>query len=179
MIGLPKYLYNGQNERVEELNQRTYERNVPDIVLEPNFDPRPVPTKYSIFPIIDRKVQVDAVTYPNYNNEFTGSNAPVSGYFQHIDDETSLRNQYPLDKSDKNVYVPSSKSDMYGIPVMYDKFDAGNWQKNNIYPFLSYQQTVQPHPALFEQMVFKPHVSFDSVGNNLLNNHTRTQLRNL
>ena len=48
---LPTYLYYGQNERVDELNARILERDVPDTQLAPNFSPRPVPTKYAVFPM--------------------------------------------------------------------------------------------------------------------------------
>jgi len=179
-MNLPQYLYNGQNERVEELNQRIYSRRVPDVFLEPNFDPRSVPTKYSIFPIIDRKIETNPLFYQNYENEFTGSTAPSSGFFENIDNESVLRNQiYAIQKSDDAVYVPSSDSDLYRDPVMYDKFKPGNWKQNNIYPYLSYTETIQPHPALFEEQHFEHHIPFNAIGNNLLYNHTRTQLRNL
>lgn len=35
------YLYNGQQDRIDELNTRIYNRFVPDAELQPNFDPRP------------------------------------------------------------------------------------------------------------------------------------------
>jgi hypothetical protein len=49
--GLPKYLYYGQDERVEELNDRIYTRD-PKVPLEVNYTPRSVSTKYSRFPIV-------------------------------------------------------------------------------------------------------------------------------
>ena len=45
----------GQNERVDELNDRMAQRHFPDMSLEPNYDCRPVPTKYSHFPIVNRR----------------------------------------------------------------------------------------------------------------------------
>ena len=45
----------GQNERVEELNRRIVDRVSTDAPLQPNFDPRPVSTKYALFPVIDRR----------------------------------------------------------------------------------------------------------------------------
>lgn len=48
-------LYTCQQERTEELNQKISSRNIPSKELEPNFDFRPVMTKYSRFPMVDQK----------------------------------------------------------------------------------------------------------------------------
>jgi hypothetical protein len=53
---LPKYLYQGQFDRTDELNNRILERNEPDKPLAPNFSPRPVLTKYSHFPMLDSRM---------------------------------------------------------------------------------------------------------------------------
>ena len=42
----------GQHERVDELNQRIASRYFSDAPLEPNFAPRPVQTKQTIFPMV-------------------------------------------------------------------------------------------------------------------------------
>jgi len=52
--GLVSGVYYGQNARVDELNNRISARVQSDIPLTPNFDVRPVPTKYARFPLIDR-----------------------------------------------------------------------------------------------------------------------------
>ena len=46
VIGIPTGISYGQNERVDELNSRLFDRNHPDQSLKPNFDFRPVSTKY-------------------------------------------------------------------------------------------------------------------------------------
>lgn len=55
IYGVVEGVFYGQNERTDELNNRIIERNYPDIPLKPNYDPRPISTKYSHFPMIDLK----------------------------------------------------------------------------------------------------------------------------
>ena len=64
MNGVPEYLYYGQNERVDELNNRIKERQFPDSPLEPMINPRSVPTKYSLFPIINRRKSMNEPVIP-------------------------------------------------------------------------------------------------------------------
>ena len=175
LYGVHTGIYYGQNERVDELNNRYQSRQFPDQGLEPNYDPRPIPTKYSIFPIVDRrpthseKIQ----SYPVYSVEsnFNPSNTrgPSSGFFNNINTESLLKNQgIALQHgAEQGVYVPSSKSDLY----------------NNNTTVVS-SPSVQPYPNLFYQPVFSnhPHPNLENnnvIGNNHFYNHTRTQLRNL
>ncbi len=159
-----------QNERVDELNDRINSRIVADSHLEPNFDPRPVPTKYAHFPIINRRKEVNepSIPYPAYNQYLnftpTTSNGPSSGYRNNVDVENSLRNQeYALQHgAEQNVYVPSSTSDLYNVTV-------------------TSKPSQQPHPQLFERQQFSsmPHPNVDNttIGRDQFFNHTRTQLR--
>ena len=71
-----------------------------------------------------------------------------------------------MHRSDLNIkYIPSLNSDLYNVTVPQGK--------NNV---------TQPYPLLFEQYTFdqslhsnvQPHI-----GNQILYNHTRTQLRNM
>jgi hypothetical protein len=166
--GLPEYLYYGQNERVDELNKRIESRQFPDSPLEPNFSPRPVPTKYALFPIVNRRKELKepVVPYLEYNGKTNFNpgtqNAPPSGYINNIDIETVLRNQaFALQKSDQSVYVPSSNSDLYKVEV----------------PSTYVEQT---HPLLFDRQLYATSniENARGIGNNVLFNHTRTQLRN-
>jgi len=162
----------GQHERVDELNDRISSRSFPDSPLEPNFDPRPVPTKYSIFPIIDRrKISKEKVLpYIDYNSNVNfnpgNARAPPSGILQNIDTETILRNQtFALQHgADQSVYIPSSNSDLYNVSVPYSPSE-------------------QTHPLLFSQFQFDnrvhPNNENSAIGNDRFFNHTRTQLRNL
>ena len=161
----------GQNARVDELNERINDRFVPDSPLEPNFDPRPVSTKYAHFPIINRRKMVNepSIPYPEYNQHinFTPmtSRGPSSGYRKNVDVENGLRNQeYALQHgADQNVYVPASNSDLYRISIVS-------------------KPTEQPHPNLFVQPQFSsmphPNVENSVIGREQFFNHTRTQLRN-
>ena len=64
ILGVPVGVYYGQNERVDELNNRMESRQFPDSPLQPNFDPRSVPTKYSKFPIINRRKTMNEPVIP-------------------------------------------------------------------------------------------------------------------
>ena len=173
IIGLvpdvPGILY-GQNERTDELNSRLTERQFSDRPLQPNYDPRPVPTKYSLFPITNRRKLMDEPLSPYLDHSVESNfapitqNGPVDGYLQNVNTESSLRNQYfALQKGvDQSVYVPSSTSDLYNVSVVS-------------------RPSIQPHQDLFNKPTFEsrvhPNVMNPSIGNNLFSNHTRTQLR--
>jgi hypothetical protein len=159
-----------QNERVEDLNERIKSRHFPDVPLEPNYTPRAVPTKYSIFPIIDRKTPAkeEALKYVHFNpyiNFNPGTaNAPPSGYLNNVDTETVLRNQtFALQNCSQSVYVPSSLSELYNVRVISSPSE-------------------QPYPLLFQRLPLEsqihPNVRDTEIGRNVFFNATRTQLRN-
>jgi hypothetical protein len=170
--GLPQYLYYGQMERVEELNNRMTSRQFSDSPLQPNFDPRPVPTKYSHFPIVNRRTPMKepVIPYLDYNlsaNFNPGSSkAPPSGFINNVETENRLRNQYFALQhgADQGIYIPSSNSDLYRVSVPIG-------QNND----------PQPHPELFERPQFdptpNPNVASSNIGRETFYNHTRTQLR--
>ena len=161
----------GQNERVDELNNRMAERHFPDTALEPNYNCRPVPTKYSRFPIINRRAPVREPMnqYANHNlytNFNPGSaSANVKSFQQNIDVETILRNQtFALQHgADQGVYIPTSNSDLYNVSVVS-------------------RPSEQPYPLLFERPQFinrtHPNLMTNNIGRDNFFNHTRTQLRN-
>jgi hypothetical protein len=159
-----------QIERVEDLNKRITERQFSDYPLEPNYAPRPVPTKYSIFPIVDRRkavkeAKLDYPVHDPYVNFNPGSDAaPIKGYFKNVDTETVLRNQtFSKQNTANNVYVPSSKSDLYNVTVFSIPSE-------------------QPYPLLFDKPVLEkslhPNVKDSKIGKNIFFNPTRVQLRN-
>ena len=161
-----------QYERLNELNDRIQSRQFPDSSLQPNYDPRPVSTKYSHFPIIDRRKINHGTPLMKYLDHSTENNfAPISkrgtvdGFLTNVNTESVLRNQYfALQKgADQAVYVPSSSSDLYGFLAVGRKE----------------QQT---HPTLFETPSFdnRPNANLNpSIGSEQFFNHTRTQLRGL
>jgi len=111
--------------RVEELNERLYARNQGDTPAF-YFSPRPVPTKYTMMPIVDERTQANITCKPIFDTTkqfLPGSNAPWSGKANTIDIETQLyRPQH---------YYPSSQSDLY---------------KTRAPPSTN---TIQPYPHLF------------------------------
>jgi hypothetical protein len=167
---VPGILY-GQNERVDELNTRILDRVRPDAILAPNFDVRPVPTKYSRFPVIDRLTMpnVGIRAEPDYSvDRFapTQSRGPVSGFFTHVDDESGLRNQFfAIQSAPQAAYIPDSKSDLYQVAMA---------------PNMSRQEQ-QPYPKLFDQYqmnVLAPTRNADpKIGSQMFGNNTRVQLR--
>jgi hypothetical protein len=171
IYGLTPGIYYGQHERNDELNNRMNERFFPDKPLEANFDPRPVPTKYAHFPIINRRTEakepiVHQSTHSLADNFYPGSRrAPSQGFIANVDIETKLRNQsFALQKgADQNVYIPSSKSDLYITSIVS-------------------RPSVQPHPELFSRPQFVgrsvTNVENTGIGKDTFFNHTRTQLRN-
>jgi hypothetical protein len=111
--------------RVEELNDRIYARNQGDTPAF-YFSPRPVPTKYTMMPIVEERTKVTVTCKPIFDTSkqfLPGSNAPWSGKASTIDIETQLYRP--------QGYFPSSQSDLY---------------KTRAPPMTN---TVQPHPQLF------------------------------
>jgi hypothetical protein len=171
ILGLPQYIQYQQQERVDELNDRIGSRYFPDSPLQPNFDPRPIPTKYSLFPIINRRTPLKepVVPYLDYNviNFNTGSQrAPPSGYVNNIDLENELRNQNSALQHGtfEGVYIPSVKSEIYNVSVPSGR-----------------QMEEQPFPNLFSIQLLdnipNPNIVNSNIGKNVFYNHTRTQLR--
>ena len=167
---VPGVLY-GQNERVDQLNSRILDRVRPDSILAPNFDVRPVPTKYSRFPVIDRFTMPKVGIRPEADYSVdrfapTQSRGPVSGFFTHVDDESGLRNQFfAIQSAPQAAYIPDSKSDLYQVGMA---------------PNVSRQEQ-QPYPGLFDQYqmnVLAPVRNADpKIGSQVFMNNTRVQLR--
>jgi len=168
----PGIIY-GQYDRLNELNQRIGSRQFSDQPLQPNYDPRPVPTKYSHFPIIERRKSTNKDTplmkYLDYSPETNfapvSKKGTVDGFLRNINTESTLRNQYfGLQKgADQAVYVPSSTSDLYGFTAVG-------------------RNEPQTHPSLFQKPSFddrpNPNVH-PKIGSDRFFNHTRIQLRGL
>lgn len=170
IYGIPDGVLYGQTDRIDELNQRMSSRHFSDIPLEPHYDPRPVQTKRTIFPVVKngQRTAEQMVQYPVYNmaTNFNPGNrpAPSSGFIKNVDVETVLRNQtFALQHgASQSVYVPSSASELYNVSVVSSP-------------------SVQPHPNLFASHHFDkqlhPNLAGVNIGNDRFFNHTRTQLR--
>jgi hypothetical protein len=170
--GIPEGVSYGQNERVDELNTRISSRYFSDVPLPPQFDPRPIPTKYSFFPVIDRRTESITPIHPMVNHSVEMNfnpatrNAPPFCYFVNVDVETGPRNQTVAAQhgAGQGLYIPSSQSDLYKVKVDYQP-------SNQPFPTLFEKQTfLQGRPALLKQ---------NNIGNESFFNHTRSQIRSV
>lgn len=134
-----------------ELNKKINKRYFPSTELQPNFDPRPISTKYAYFMTEDNKIS-NNVNLRNYNKFNTSSvfytgdrKAPVQGSLQNVDIESLLNNRFmALQKNDQAFYIPSTKSDLYNnkfsLPTemkeyyQYNKVIIHNVDKCNLAP---------------------------------------------
>ena len=175
LYGVPTGVSYGQNERVDELNDRIQSRQFSDKPLAPNFSGRPVLTKHSRFQILDRRApfQEQIIHMEQHNVETNFSPAthrgPPCTFFTHVDVESGLRNQtVALQKGAiQSVYVPDSTSDLYRLQIPSSS-------SSNIGP--------NPHPGLFVSQTFRETRTAtmnNNIGRDVFNNHTRTQLRGL
>jgi len=147
-------------ERTEELNNRIFNRNTPFVSLQPVFDIKSQSTKYVKLPIIDNN---NDNTNNNINDIFSGNKNRWTEYSSNVNKESCLRNQiYPLNNSTVSHYVPDSKSDLYNNTI------NNNHHENQPFKDLFTQQTFNS---------FNPNVA--NLGQNILNNHTRQQLKDL
>jgi hypothetical protein len=156
----------------EQTNTRIYDRNIPSQMLQPYLDVRPVMTKYSHFPIVDprKELNVKMKQMPTYNSNtvFNPGNtvSPWSGFSSNINLESELRNQiFALQKCSQSVYVPSSNSDMY--KYSFTPSNAGQ---------------PQTHSLLFEKnnfCDFDPNPDSRIVGSGMFYNSTRTQVKEI
>jgi len=176
LYGVTNGCFIGQQDRVDELNTRIQSRQFSDIPLSPNYDPRPTSTKYSFFPVIERRKPIKETKkmYSEHSVERNFNpatqNGPPSTYFRSIDTETILRNQTVALQhgAEQGVYVPSSNSDMY----------------HNTNDFLSANRNSLPsvHSSLFDKPTFVSSIPSSvtqyPIGKDSFYNHTRTQLRN-
>ena len=168
MYGVIDGVYQCNSYRVEELNDRIYDRNIPSQKLQSQFDIRPVSSKYAIMPIFDRRAipTVPIERMPDFNIEQTfnpgSAQAPWSGFATHINQESQLRNQFfALQKADQAYYIPPTSSDMYKVEVT------------------GQAAIQQPFPDLFNKPVFEPfNPNICGNGGNLFYNCIRQQIKN-
>lgn len=168
MFGVIQGMYTCNHGRVDEINNRMSERNLPSASLQPQYSIRPVATKYGYMQVLDqyKKTTVPLNQYKSYNTKtvFNPGNAtaPWNGFSNNINTESSLRNQFfALQKCEQSEYVPSSKSDLYETKI-------------------EYKPVKQNHPLLFEKQDFEQfNPNVHNLGSEFFNNSTRSQLKNL
>mgnify|MGYP003676532977 CR=1 FL=1 len=174
MYNRPKNVQINNLNNLDEINKRIYNRNIPSNNLQPCLSFRPTDTKYQICPINETLEQCKATIENSNNYETTktffpgNSKPPPSGFFNHINDESYLRNQFfALQNCPQAHWVPDKTSELYTYNV-----DA------NIKP----ENVLQQHPYLFQKYnlgYFNPNPSTMKMGNTIYNNHTRNQMKNL
>jgi len=155
------------SEAEAEMNAELYLRNVPSSVLQPYISVRPVPTKYSIMPIVDprRRNNVPLQVEAPYNVGATfnpgNDTAPWYGYASKVNTESELKNQiFALQHCDQREYVPSSSSDLYQVSLP---------SRNDVQ---------QQHPHLFKEQTFEqcnPAPEYASM--QMFHNSTRADMR--
>jgi len=162
--------FNRARQFGDEINDRMSMRIVPDTGLQPNFDPRPVSTKYSLFPIIDRRTE--ATVMKEYHDAYTpssnfnpGDSAPVNGFLDNVSIESELRgNSYKLTGGDLgHKFIPSTSGPLYNNMVG-NPLDIADSTHHLLFKKEEYVQSVSNlHP---------------SIGKDIFHNNTRVQLRN-
>lgn len=176
MNGVVDGAYRLNVDRLQILNERIFERNVPSTVLQQQFSQRPVSTKYSLLPLVDtyKETSVPIVTQPVYKQEQVfnpGTSAPFNGYVSAINDESRLRNQFfALQKCEQREYVPSSKSDMYTVTIPQQ--ETSRQLINGIQDDNRSLLFKEDDLGTFNPNVFR-------LGGNLFENHTRQQLKGI
>jgi len=164
-----------QQERTDDLNIRLRSRQFPDFPLEPQYDFRPVSTKYQVSPqpasTTPKQAYMEHTVSMNFNP--ATRNGPWKTYAANIDTETLLRNyslgvdasrRLPIKTAISTMYVPDSSSDLYkdGATVVQ-------------------RPSEQPYELLFLQPLFDgAHNRWNAqskIGADRFNNSTRTQLK--
>ena len=168
LYGVTNGYYLCNHGRVDEINSRIADRNIPSDSLQPQYSIRPTSTKYGYMQILDqyKPSNVPLHNYKSYSTKqvFNPGNAqsPWSGFSNNINTESTLRNQFfALQKCEQSEWVPSSTSDLYQT-----KLD-----------FVPQQQT---HPLLFDKPDFTPfNPNNMNIAKKIFNNHTRYDIKDV
>ena len=169
MFGVVDGVYYCNQQRIQELNNRISDRNIPSKSLQMVFDPAQVPTRYVRFPALDCRLPstVPIKKFPPYNqmSQFNpGTSAPYSGYATYIDQDSRLKDIFMATQKGnaQSQYIPSSNSDMYRVNVTTTNpipmTNQGLFYNESFSPF-------NPNPR--------------NLGDKVLYNHTRQQVKNL
>jgi len=176
MYGVAKGYKQCNTERLEILNDRIYDRNLPSQELQQTFDPRPVRTRQVLFPALDCHMPSNTPikVQPTFNQETQfnpGSSAPYSGWATRIDTDSKVKVMFRTTQkwTPQNSYIPGSNSDLYRENVNIPTFTLK--QTHN---------TLGSHSLLFKREQFD---NFNpnpcNLGSDKFNNHTRQQVKNI
>ncbi len=188
--GVVRGAYTFNHERLQQLNDRIYQRNLPTHELQTHFSPRSTQTRQCLFPMVDTHMpsETSIKKIPNHSttNQFNpGTSAPWSGYMTSVDNESRMRNLFFANQTAaQSKYIPASTSDMYRYDIQQELIK--NHQQWNQSPIQQTERPAsdisvpQPYPRLFETPKFAP---FDAneygLGMDTFANHTRQQVKNL
>ena len=132
-----KGVYYCNQYRTLQLSNRMYERNVPGVPLQMNYDTRPVDTKFKVFPILDCRTPsyTKCERRPIYNTRhmFAGSSQalPFNGYQAKVDTESALKNIiFPLQECPQSKFIPGSRSDMYNTTYLTPPIETTKMTNN-------------------------------------------------
>lgn len=177
MSGVVEGAYRLNIDRLQVLNDRIFERNIPSTILQQQFSQRPVSTKYSMLPLFDnyKESSVPIENQPIYKQDQVfnpGTSAPFNGYVNAINDESRLRNQFfAMQKCEQKEYVPSSQSDLYtvdipqNLPIIHKDGDGFQYDDRSL--LFKEDELGDFNPNVFR------------LGGNLFENHTRQQLKGI
>ena len=163
-----KYVYKDVDTR-SFISRPIAQRNIPSRTMESAYICHPSSTRKVLMPMIDcRKTStVEKAKYSIYHPSKTfhpGQSAPYNGYAQNVDHESLLFNRFaPLQRGGQHEYVPSSKSGLYKTQ------DYSNTNQQEI-PFKHLNKKEYFNP-------FNPNKC--NLANNLFQNHTRQQTKDL
>lgn len=168
-------IYRCNMDRVDELNQKILERNVTSCNSDILFSLRPQPTKYTFPIIVNENKQCSNIINTPFNTTkcfIPGTTkGPWSGYVSKVNDESVLRNQFfALQNSPQSVYIPNSNSDLYNHYIPQTNNNA-----ELLFPNLFNNGINQQEGENRENRENTNNLGI--IGNNLLNNHTRQQLK--
>jgi len=177
MFGVAKGFKQCNNGRLQVLNDRIYDRNLPSEEITQQFDPRPSRTRQVLFPALDcnmpsnTPIKRDERSF-NTSQQFTpGSSGPFSGWATQIDSDSTLKSLYRTTQkwTPQNSYIPGSQSDMF-------RDNANVKHMPNKYT----EQIMGSHSLLFNRFESNQveRFSCSNIGIDRFNNHTRQQLKN-
>jgi hypothetical protein len=170
MEGVIQGAYYCNQDRTSTLSKRMFDRNLPSVPLQMNYDPRPANTRYVLFPMLDcrRPATVPRERRPIYNPKLMfspGDSLPFSGYQNGVNTESALKEIiFPLQACAQAKYIPSTGSDLF----------------DNSYLVKGAPRVRMTNPLLFEQQKFAPfNPNTCDTGKKRFNNFTRYQIRGL
>ena len=163
-------VYYCQLDRNQELNDRTYRRNIPSKQMSASYFSRPVDTYATVFGMTDthKKSHVTKANFTQYSQSQIfnpGSSAPYDGYSRNVDVESSLHNSFhPLQKCVQGKYIPGTKSDMYNAKYLIPATKPVEMTNNLLFKKENF-------------FAFNPNKC--NLGHKIFNNHIRQQTKDM